>query len=245
MEACAEAGLPFMVLDRPNPNGHYVDGPVMDMNYSSFVGMHPIPVVHGMTVGEYAKMVNGEKWLKNGVQCKLDVVPCTGYAHQTFYAPPVKPSPNLPDIKSILLYPSTCFFEGTSLSIGRGTERPFQLFGAPEYAGIYSFSFVPKSLPGAKNPPLLGNTCYGKDLGNISTEKLRETKFNLGWLIEMYKAHPDKSKFFTDFFTRLAGGPELAQQIKAGLSVDEIRVTWEPGLAEFKKIRKKYLLYSE
>lgn len=245
MEACAEHGLSFLVLDRPNPNGHYVDGPVLEPGFSSFVGMHPVPVVHGMTVGEYALMVNGEKWLKNGLQVQLQIVTCENYTHSTVYEPPVRPSPNLPDIKSIYLYPSLCFFEGTPLSVGRGTDRPFQLFGAPEYMGKYNFSFTPESRPGAKNPPLLGKRCYGIDLGNKSTEELRDVGFNLEWIIEMYQHYPRKESFFTNFFTTLAGTARLAQQIRSNTPIETIRASWEPALTNYKSMRMKYLLYEE
>jgi len=245
MEACAEQGKEFLVLDRPNPNGHYVDGPVLDLVYSSYVGMHPVPVVHGMTVGEYAGMVNGEKWLKNGVRCNLKVITCQNLSHQLAYAPPVKPSPNLPDIKSIYLYPSLCFFEGTIVSVGRGTDRPFQVFGAPEYKGVFPYSFTPESRPGAKTPPQLGVTCYGLDLGIASEAALRNVGFDLLWLVDMYNAYPNKSDFFNEFFTKLAGGPILRLQIETGIPLSEIRKSWEPKLTAFKEMRKKYLLYPE
>jgi uncharacterized protein YbbC (DUF1343 family) len=245
MEACAEQGLDFMVLDRPNPNGHYVDGPVLETSFTSFVGMHPVPIVHGMTVGEYAQMVNGEKWLKGGVQCRLQIVTCENYTHSTVYEPPVKPSPNLPDIKSIYLYPSLCFFEGTPLSVGRGTDRPFQLFGAPEYVGKYAFSFTPESKPGAKNPPLLGKRCYGIDLGNKSVDELRNVGFNLEWIIEMYQNFPRKESFFTNFFNTLAGTFTLQQQIRNNVPIKDIRASWEPALTNYKSMRMRYLLYEE
>lgn len=241
MEAAAEHGKPLLVLDRPNPNGHYIDGPILDTAFRSFVGMQPIPTVHGMTVGEYAKMLNGEGWLDNKAQCRLTVIPCAGYTHRTMYQLPVKPSPNLPNMASIYLYPSTCLFEGTVFSLGRGTDKPFQVYGHPALPKDL-FSFTPRSLPGAKSPVLMDQTCYGYDL---SHEAHPDNKIRLDWIINAYKLFPDKDKFFNAFFNKLAGNKELMAQIKAGKSPGQIRKTWEAGLAAFGKIRQKYLLYED
>jgi uncharacterized protein YbbC (DUF1343 family) len=243
LEACAENGVVCVVLDRPNPNGFYFDGNIADTVFRSFVGMDPVPVVHGMTVGEYAMMLNGEGWLKNGVRCELTVIKCKGYTHKTLYQLPVKPSPNLPDQTSIYLYPSICFFEGTNISLGRGTPYPFQVFGSPDLPDR-GFSFTPESLPGAKNPPLLGRKCYGTDLRNAIKDKLVPApKINLDWLIGAYNDYPEKDKFFTSYFDVLASGPLLREQIIKGMSAEEIRATWQEGLALFAGIREKYLLY--
>ncbi len=240
MEACAEAGIPVMVLDRPNPNGHYVDGPVLDMKYRSFVGMHPIPIVHGMTIGEYAKMINGERWMKDGIQCELVMISMKNYTHKTPYSLPIKPSPNLPNDVSINLYPSLCLFEGTTVSVGRGTDKQFQLYGSP-FLPESEFRFVPQPNEGAKNPVYKGKTCYGKDLG--SAEKL--DRLHLGWLIEAYETTADKSKFFGSFFAKLAGTDALQQQIAMGLSEEDIRKSWWKDLEAFKTKRKKYLIYDD
>ncbi|GAA0556525.1 exo-beta-N-acetylmuramidase NamZ family protein [Chitinophaga japonensis] len=244
MESAAENNKPLIVLDRPNPNGHYVDGPILDTAFRSFVGMQPIPLVHGMTVGEYARLLNGEKWLKGGVHCKLTVIPCQRYTHQTFYHLPVKPSPNLPNMASIYLYPSLCLFEGTALSLGRGTDKPFQVFGSPLFPKDL-YSFTPRSTPGAKNPVLKDQVCYGYDLSGPAASVLRQTGYQLQlkWLIQAYKMYPQKDKFFNAFFNKLAGNRQLMQQIKDGKSESEIRQSWEPGLSRFKQLRKKYLLY--
>lgn len=247
MESAAENNKPIIVLDRPNPNGHYVDGPVLeDTSLRSFVGMQPIPVVHGMTVGEYARMLNGEKWLKNGVQCKLTVIPCKGYDHHSFYQLPVKPSPNLPNMAAIYLYPSTCLFEGTVLSLGRGTDLPFQIFGHPSFPKDL-YKFTPRSTPGAKEPPLKNVICYGYNLtGTPETVRAEmDNKLQLKWLLQAYDLYPEKENFFTPFFNKLAGNTTLQRQIKQGLSETEIRDSWEPALTQFKTIRKKYLLYAE
>jgi uncharacterized protein YbbC (DUF1343 family) len=240
MESAAENNKPLIILDRPNPNGHYVDGPVLDTAYRSFVGMQPIPIVHGMTVGEYAGMLNGEHWLKNGAQCKLTVVTCQHYDHHTFYQIPVKPSPNLPNMTAIFLYPSLCFFEGTALSLGRGTELPFQVFGSPLFPHNL-FAFTPHSTAGAKEPPLKDVTCYGYNLSDVHAEK--DGRIQLKWLIQAYQMFPDKAKFFIPFFNKLAGNSTLQEQIKAGMDEAAIRKSWEPALTNFKTIRKKYLLY--
>ena len=246
MESAAENNKPLIVLDRPNPNGHYVDGPILDTAFRSFIGMQPIPVVHGMTVGEYARMLNGERWLSRGLQCRLTVISCMQYTHHTMYELPVKPSPNLPDMASIYLYPSTCFFEGTPLSLGRGTDKPFQVFGSPLFPKDL-YSFTPRSVPGAKEPPLKDQVCYGYDLSGNTKNVLKETgnRLQLKWLIQAYKLYPQKDKFFTLFFNKLAGNNILMQQIKDGKSEQEIRQSWEPALSHFKKVRKKYLLYEE
>lgn len=240
MEACAEAGIPVIVLDRPNPNGHYIDGPILEAANQSFVGMHPIPVVHGMTIGEYAKMINGEGWLKNKMKCELTVVEIENYAHDTPYALPIKPSPNLPNDQAINLYPSLCFFEGTFINAGRGTDMQFQVFGAPSLlASKYTFEYTPQSNEGAKNPKFNGQLCHGKDL----RKEPRLNKINLEWLIDAYNANGKKKDFFNSFFVKLAGTDKLQQQIEQGLTSEEIRDSWKDGLARFKKIREKYLLY--
>lgn len=247
MEAAAENHKPLIILDRPNPNGHYVDGPVLlDTTLRSFVGMQSIPIVHGMTVGEYAKMLNGERWLKNGVQCELTVITCRQYDHHTYYQLPVKPSPNLPNMAAIYLYPATCLFEGTALSLGRGTDLPFQVFGHPSYPKSL-FSFTPHSTPGAKEPPLKDITCYGFNLTGPpdAVRKEMNGRIQLKWLIQAYQLFPEKDKFFIPFFNKLAGNTLLQQQIKKGLSEAEIRKSWEPALTQFKTTRKKYLLYAE
>lgn len=240
MEAGAEAGIPVMVLDRPNPNGHYIDGPILEMKHQSFVGMHPIPVVHGMTIGEYAQMINGEGWLKNKMKCDLVVIEMKNYDHKKPYSLPIKPSPNLPNGQSINLYPSLCFFEGTFVNAGRGTDMQFQVFGAPSLpAAQFPFTYTPQSNEGAKDPKFKGQLCYGKDL----RQHPHLDKLNLEWVIEVYEANGRKSNFFTSFFTLLAGTEQLQQQIEQGLSASEIRDSWKDGLDGFKQIRAKYLLY--
>lgn len=244
MEACAEQNIPVLILDRPNPNGHYVDGPVLE-DKSSFVGLHKIPVVHGMTVAEYARMVNGEGWLKNGIKCKLSYVKCQNYDHNTPYELPVKPSPNLPNARSIYLYPSLCFFEGTAFSVGRGTDQQFQIIGHPDNA-IGNYEFTPVSKSGAKYPKHENKLCKGLDLTTISANEVRrKAQLQLGYLIEMYQAFPDKENFFNEnnFFDLLAGSTTLQAQIKAGKTEAEIRESWQEGLDKFKLIRQKYLLY--
>ncbi len=240
MEACAEARIPVIILDRPNPNGHYVDGPIMEPENQSFVGMNPVPVVHGMTIGEYAQMLNGEGWLKNKVKCDLTVIKMQNYTHQTPYSLPIKPSPNLPNNQAINLYPSLCFFEGTFISAGRGTDMQFQVFGAPSLpASKYTFEYTPQSNEGAKSPKFKGQLCHGKDL----RKEPRLSKINLEWLIDAYNANGKKSDFFNSFFVKLAGTKKLQQQIEQGLSAKEIRDSWKDGLAGFQKIREKYLIY--
>jgi len=243
LEACAENKVRCLVLDRPNPNGFYFDGNILDTAYSSFVGMHPVPVVHGMTIGEYARMINGEGWLEGGIKCDLSVIKCKNYDHKTHYTLPVKPSPNLPNQNSVYLYPSICFFEGTSLSLGRGTSFPFQVYGSPELPDR-GFSFTPESVPGAKNPPLLGVKCYGTDLREAIKMKLvPKGELNLDWIISAYNDFPQRDKFFTPYFDVLAGGPILREQIQKGMTAKEIRASWKNGLESFGKIRGKYLLY--
>jgi uncharacterized protein YbbC (DUF1343 family) len=246
MEACAENNIELMILDRPNPNGYLVDGPILDTAYHSFVGMHPIPISHGMTIGEYAQMINGEHWLKNGVKCKLKIIKVANYSHDTPYKLPVNPSPNLNTYQSILLYPSTCLFEGTTLSLGRGTYFPFLVLGHPMLKGIYTYSFTPVGIPGmSENPPQKDKQCFGIDLKNYSAEQIRAIgHINLSWLIELYKAFPDKEHFFNAYFTRLVGSKNLQKQIIDGKTEGEIRASWEPGLKQFNKTRSKYLLYN-
>lgn len=244
MEACAENGVPLLVLDRPNPNGFYVDGPVLDTAYRSFVGMHPVPVVHGMTIGEYSQMINGEKWLKNGVQCQLSVIKMLNYTHDSLYHLPVAPSPNLQTDNAILLYPSLCCFEGTTVSVGRGTPTPFEIIGSPTYSDK-SFSFVPKPIKGVSNNPLHnGKTCYGIDLQKAGSEIVKNKQLNLGYLLTMYRKS-DKNTFFlkNNFFDKLMGNSELRKQVKQGLTEKQIRQSWEPALSEYKTMREKYLLY--
>lgn len=241
MEACAEADIPVIVIDRPNPNGHYIDGPIREEEFKSFVGMHPVPIIYGMTIGEYAKMINGEKWLHNGIQCKLTVMPLKNYTHQTPYDLPIKPSPNLPNAQAINLYASLCFFEGTKISAGRGTEMQFQVFGAPFLPeDKFPFSFTPTANEGAKNPKFKNELCYGKDLRNY--KKLNY--INLNWLIEAYNSSKEKEKFFNSFMPKLAGTKKLQEQIAKGMSSDEIKKTWQKDIESFKKVRAKYLIYN-
>lgn len=243
MEACAENKKPLIVLDRPNPNGWYVDGPVLKKEFQSFVGLAPIPVVHGLTVGEYAQMVNGERWLPNGMQCSLTVIKCLNYDHTKRYSLPVKPSPNLPNDVAIYLYPSICFFEGTDVSVARGTDFPFQAIGSPN-SMLKNFSFTPQSKPGAKSPPHLGKVCYGLDLRNTTTQ---EPGIQLIFLIKMLASYKDKTAFFlpNNFFDKLAGNDELRKQLLAGMSEEQIKTTWQKDLEAYKQIRKKYLLYPD
>jgi uncharacterized protein YbbC (DUF1343 family) len=247
MEACAESKIKFVVLDRPNPNGYYIDGPVLEPAYrSTFVGLHPVPLVYGMTIGEYAQMLNGEKWLANGEQADLKVVPCENYEHSDWYQLPVPPSPNLPNMASVYLYPSLCLFEGTVMSVGRGTDLPFQVVGHPQLKNA-AFQFTPTSKPGAKNPPYLKQVCYGHDLHDFAMLYVRDYKgIYLYWLLSCYKDMPDQAHFFTtDFFTKLAGTKTLQSQIEAGQTEDQIKAGWRPGIQKFKLIRKKYLLYED
>ena len=230
-----------MVLDRPNPHGGYVDGPILEMEHQSFIGMHPIPVVYGMTIGELAQMINGEGWLKNGISCELTVIPCANYEHKTSYTLPVSPSPNLPNMHSIMLYPSTCFFEGTVISEGRGTQNPFEVFGHPDLPG--DFDFTPVSIPGMSiHPKLKGKKCHGTDLRSWIPDE-GWVRIYLEYLLEAYHTFPYKEAFFIPFFEKLAGTEALRAQIEAGLSSDEIRESWQPSLNEFLKMREKYLIY--
>jgi uncharacterized protein YbbC (DUF1343 family) len=246
MEAAAENHIAVMVLDRPNPNGYFVDGQVLDTVYRSFVGMHPVPVVHGMTIGEYALMLNGEKWFKNGIRCSLQVVSMDGWTHAMRYNLPVTPSPNLPTSEAVYLYPSLCLFEGTPISVGRGTDKPFQVYGHPQLKGSYSFK--PHIIKGvAENPPQLSKVCYGEDLTQFADSLLLSSNsVNISYLIETYKALGSNSSFFyAATFDRLAGSAQLRQQIISGMSASEIYASWQPKIAEFKQIRKKYLLYPD
>ena len=243
LESCAENNVKCIVLDRPNPNGYYFDGNILDTAYKSFVGMDPVPVVHGMTVGEYASMLNGEGWLNNGEKCDLTVIRCKNYDHKTLYELPVKPSPNLPNQNSVYLYPSICFFEGTVFSLGRGTAYPFQVFGSPDMPHE-GFSFTPESVAGAKKPPLLGIRCYGTDLREATQKGLvPKPEINLEWLIGAFNEFPTKDNFFNSYFDVLAGGPVLREQIIKGMSAKQIHESWREGLEKFSKIREKYLLY--
>lgn len=252
MEACAENQKVLIILDRPNPNGFTVDGPILDMKLKSGIGQFPIPITHGLTIGELAQMYNGEGWLANQVKCPVTIIPVANYTHDLEYVLPVAPSPNLNTTQSILLYPSLCLFEGTIISQGRGTYFPFTVLGNPDLKGKYQFSFTPVSIKGIAETPLhQDKTCYGLDLRKYDTSELRKTgQINLKWLIEMYLAYPFKEKFF-DFkqskqmgnFDKLAGNTLFKEQIIAGKSEEEIRKSWEPGLSDFKKLRKKYLLY--
>ena len=279
MEAAIENHRPLIILDRPDPNGFYVDGPILDTKFRSFVGMQPIPVVYGMTIGEYARMLLGEKWLSlpdtllktaanspttaaptttqtasgqpataaatTGFQ--LTVIPCKNYTHKSRYTLPVKPSPNLPNMQSVYLYPSLCLFEGTPVSLGRGTTKPFQQFGHPSFPAK-GYNFTPESLSGATDPPQLGQTCYGYDLSKVDAEKEMGDQWSLKWILQAYSLFPDKDSFFLrngSSFDRLAGSSTLRRQIKEGLPEEEIRKSWEPALSNFKKIRKKYLLYAD
>ena len=238
MEACAENGIPLIVLDRPNPNGHYIDGPTLKIEHKSFLGMHPVPLVYGMTIGEYAQMINGEHWLNTKTLCNLTVIPLKNYNHQSEYSLPIKPSPNLPNDKAINLYPSLGFFEGTIINAGRGTENQFQQYGAPFFPKT-AFTYTPQSNAGAKSPKHLGKICYGVDLKN--TEKL--SIVNIAWLIDAYSKTPASEAFFGATFTAHAGNTELETQIKNGMDAEKIHDTWQPEIEVFKKARAKYLLY--
>lgn len=242
MSACATYDKAMIVLDRPNPNGFYVDGPILNMKYKSGVGLLPIPIVHGMTLGELALMINGEMWLPNNQKCKLTIIPCKNYSHNSHYELPIAPSPNLPNNHSIYLYPSTCLFEGTIVSLGRGTEFPFQVYGHPDYKNS-SFSFTPRSVPGAKNPPLLNQKCYGVDLRDIPTEAIWKNGFDLSYVIDAYNNLNIGNKFFTSFFEKLVGVDYIRKMIIEGKSNEEIRIMWQSDVKIFKEKRKKYLLY--
>ena len=252
MESCAESNKELLVLDRPNPNGYLIDGPVLDMTFKSGIGMFPIPISYGMTAGEFAQMLNGEGWLANKVKCKITVIPVANYNHDMEYTLPVSPSPNLNTQQAILLYPSTCLFEGIYLNHGRGTYFPFTVMGSPELKGKYNFSYTPTGIKGmAETPLFMDQVCYGLDLRNYNTDLLRKSKqINISWIIELYNAFPHKEKFF-DFtlskemgsIDKLSGQNAFKYQIMTGMSETEIRKTWEPGLNKFKEMRKKYLLY--
>ncbi len=244
MESCAENNIELIVLDRPNPNAFYIDGPVLEKKHKSFVGMHTVLVVYGMSIAEYALMINGEGWLKNGVKCELQVVKCKNWNHKTEYVLPVKPSPNLPHNDAVILYPSLCFFEGTVVSAGRGTASPFRIFGMPGMKNT-SFTFTPQSIPGAcKYPKFKGVECNGKDLRNGGADTIRESaQLNLDWLIFAYNNCPDKSEFFNAFFSKLAGTDKLRMQIEEGMTSRQIREVWQKDIEAFKLIRQKYLLY--
>ncbi len=246
MEAAAERHIPLIVLDRPNPNGHYIDGPVLKRKFRSFVGLDPVPIVYGMTIGEYAQMLNGEGWLKGAVKADLRVVKLKGYTHATPYRLPIKPSPNLPTERAVALYPSLALFEGTQFSAGRGTPTPFELYGAPGYTRK-SFCFTPKPMPGASHPKHRGKCCYGVDLRSLPVERIRSQKrLNLGYLLDACRHYSDKKRFFLNsgtFLDKLAGSDRLRKQLEAGWSEAQIRKSWESDLRRFKKIREKYLLY--
>ncbi len=252
MEACAENGKELLILDRPNPNGYFVDGPILDMAFQSSIGMHPVPITHGMTVGEYAQMINGEGWLANGIKCRIKIIPVLNYRHDMEYLPPVNMSPNINTYQAILLYPSTCLFEGTVLSEGRGTYFPFTVIGSPALKGTYDFSFTPVSIPKMSATPIYKDQeCFGIDLRQVDMDQLRsERRINLSWLIAMYRNYPDKDIFFDNkqskeivVFEKLAGGTKLKEQIVAGWTENEIRKSWQPGLDAYMTMRKQYLIY--
>jgi len=247
MEACAESGIELWVLDRPNPNGHYIDGPVLKPGFESFIGMHPVPVVYSMTIGEYARMINGEGWLKNGIRCDLRVVECVNFDRSVVYVLPVKPSPNLPDMEAITLYPSLCFFEGTIVSVGRGTPRPFTVIGEPSNIKG-NFTFVPQPIAGASvDPPQKGKTCRGYNLSADSGNFRKFDRLELKWLLRMYNETAEKEKFFlpNNFIDKLAGTDQLRKDILSGKSEDSIRKSWSIDLENFKKVREKYLIYPD
>ena len=252
MEGCAENNKELLILDRPNPNGYVIDGPILDMRLKSGIGQFPIPITHGMTIAEFAQMINGEGWLANKMTCKLKIVPVAHYTHDMPYTLPVKPSPNLNTQQSILLYPSLCLFEGAILNYGRGTQFPFTMLGSPLFKDKFSFSFTPLSIPGMSESPIhMNQICYGIDLRNYDVNQLRISKrINIQWMIDMYNAYPEKDRFFDRSFSKqmgnidfLAGVSEFKEQIKAGKSAKEIQQSWEPGLSNYKEMRKKYLLY--
>lgn len=252
MESCAENGKELLILDRPNPNAYLIDGPILDMRLKSGIGQFPLPISHGLTVAEFAQMVNGEGWMADKLQCKLKIVKVANYNHEMLYKLPVNPSPNLNMEAGILLYPSTCLFEGVALNHGRGTDFPFTVIGGPMLKGQYDFSFTPTSKPGmSENPLFKDEVCYGLDLRHYDLEKLvKERKINLQWMMELYQKHPNKEKFFDRSLSNqignidyLAGVYDFKQQILSGMSEEDIRKTWEPGLAAYKEMRQKYLLY--
>lgn len=244
MDACAEHGKQMLILDRPNPNGHYVDGPILDMKYKSAVGWLPIPTVHGMTLGELARMVNGEGWLPERRTCDITVIPCLNYTHRTEYRLPIPPSPNLPNMKAVYLYASLCYFEATPVSLGRGTDLPFQVYGHPRMTG-YDYSFTPRSTPAAKNPPQRDKLCHGVNLSTLDEATLRTKGIDLSYLIDAYRNLGMGDKFFTSFFEKLTGVGYVRRMIGQGKSADEIEATWQDDVARFKEQRKPYLLYDE
>jgi uncharacterized protein YbbC (DUF1343 family) len=244
MDACAENSKLMLILDRPNPNGHYVDGPILDMKFKSGVGWLPIPVVHGMTLGELAMMVNGEKWLPEGRVCQLKVIPCQNYTHQTLYRLPIAPSPNLPNMTAIYLYPSICYFEATPVSLGRGTNLPFQIYGHPNMLG-YNFTFTPRSMPSAINPPQKDRLCYGVNLTSLTDEEILKKGIDLTYLIDVYRNMNMDDHFFRSFFEKLIGVDYVRKMILEGKSADEIKAMWAGDVAKFKVQRKPYLLYNE
>lgn len=244
MDACAEYNRKMLILDRPNPNGHYVDGPILDMKYKSGVGWLPIPVVHGMTLGELALMVNGERWLPASRICDITVIKCKNYTHQTMYQLPIPPSPNLPNMKAVYLYPSICYFEATPVSLGRGTQLPFQVYGHPNMTG-YNYSFTPQSTSGAKNPPQLGRLCHGMNLSELSEEEIRKKGVDLSYLIDAYRNLNMDDYFFRPFFERLIGTDYVRKMIEQGKDADEIKAMWKEDVEKFKVQRRPYLLYEE
>lgn len=244
MDACAEYNRKMLILDRPNPNGHYVDGPILDMKYKSGVGWLPIPVVHGMTLGELALMVNGERWLPASRICDVTVIKCKNYTHQTMYQLPIPPSPNLPNMKAVYLYPSICYFEATPVSLGRGTQLPFQVYGHPNMTG-YNYSFTPQSTSGAKNPPQLGKLCHGVNLSALSEEEIRKKGVDLSYLIDAYRNLNMDDYFFRPFFERLIGTDYVRKMIEQGKDADEIKAMWKEDVEKFKVQRRPYLLYEE
>lgn len=252
MDACHDNNKPLLILDRPNPNGYLIDGPILDMKYKSGIGMFPIPIAHGLTIGEFAQMANGEGWLTNKAKCDITIIPVANYAHDMPYILPVKPSPNLNTQQAVMLYPSTCLFEGIYLNHGRGTYYPFTMIGSPELKGVYDFCFTPTGIKGMAETPLFADQpCYGLDLRHYDVEQLRKKgQINLQWIIELYKNHPHKEKFFDSKLSREMGTIEtrvgtgdFRQQIINGVSEEDIRKSWEPGLSQYKEMRKKYLLY--
>jgi uncharacterized protein YbbC (DUF1343 family) len=254
MEGCAENNKELLILDRPNPNGYLIDGPVLDMKFKSGIGQFPIPIAHGMTIAEFAQMINGEQWMSNKLKCKLKIIPVKNYTHSMGYTLPISPSPNLNTQQSIMLYPATCLFEGTYLNHGRGTYTPFTVIGSPLLKGKYEFSFTPKSIKGMSETPIFANEiCYGLNLQNINVDSLKKTKrINLSWLIELYKAFPEKNKFFDNSLSKqmnsidvLAGVSEFKNQIMEGQTIQQIQNSWEPKLSAYKIMRKKYLLYAD
>ena len=244
MDACAEYNRKMLILDRPNPNGHYVDGPILDMKYKSGVGWLPIPVVHGMTLGELALMVNGERWLPASRICDVTVIKCKNYTHQTMYQLPIPPSPNLPNMKAVYLYPSICYFEATPVSLGRGTQLPFQVYGHPNMTG-YNYSFTPQSTSGAKKPPQLGRLCHGVNLSELSEEEIRKKGVDLSYLIDAYRNLNMDDYFFRPFFERLIGTDYVRKMIEQGKDADEIKAMWKEDVEKFKVQRRPYLLYEE